>query len=291
MPTQKPARPELVEGLPFPSAPSEMLPWLPTHTFAHRGLHGEGLHGEGLAGVSIPENSSAAFAAAIQHGYGIECDVQLTADNRAMVFHDFTLDRLTAQSGALITHTADNLSQIPLTGTTDHIPTLEQFLNQISGQTPILIEIKSEKNWPVAILCAATAAALQNYTGPHAIMSFDPRAPAWFAKHSPNTPRGLVITEEDSKGVLGNLQRHLWVRKAQAQFLAYDIRDLPSRFAAKMRKNGLPIATWTVRTAAQRATAALHADAPIAESAGLESAGLESPFPLRGGVGGGFSQN
>ncbi|MEY2942367.1 MAG: hypothetical protein RLY97_381, partial [Pseudomonadota bacterium] len=191
----------------------------------------------------------------------------------------------------------------------DHIPTLEQFLAQISGQTPILIEIKSEKNWPVARLCAATAQALQDYTGPHAIMSFDPRAPAWFAKHSPHTPRGLVITEEDSKSIIGHLRRHLWVRQAQAQFLAYDIRDLPSRFAAKMRQRGLKIATWTVRTPTQFVTAQTHADAPIFEGEALNApfpigegaapssplpfrggAAPNSPRPFRGGAGGGVSQ-
>ena len=100
-------------------------------------------------------------------------------------------------------------------------------------------------------------------------MSFDPRVPKWFKIHAPLTIRGLVITEENDHTLLGRLRRRQSLWHAAPHFLAYDIRDLPSRFAAAQRKRGLPVTTWTVRSPELRERAALYADAPIAEGAGV----------------------
>jgi glycerophosphoryl diester phosphodiesterase len=100
-------------------------------------------------------------------------------------------------------------------------------------------------------------------------MSFDPRVSRWFARHSPETVRGLVVTEEGVKGLRGDLRRHLALWHAKPDFLAYDIRDLPSRFAASQRARGVPVATWTVRSPELLERARLHADAPIAEGEGI----------------------
>ena len=99
--------------------------------------------------------------------------------------------------------------------------------------------------------------------------SFDPRAVRWFARHAPLVVRGLVVTEEDDKTLAGRIRRHLSLWHARPEFLAYDIRDLPSRFAAAQRKRGLPLLTWTVRTPELAERASLYADAPIAEGAGV----------------------
>lgn len=228
--------------------------------FAHRGLHGPGL----------PENSPAAFAAAMARGMGIECDIQRSRDGHAMVFHDAQLDRLTAEQGPLADRTADELGRIQLSGGEDTIPTLRQMLDQVAGQVPLLIEIKSPKDDDrrLAALCLSVRRVLEGYQGSHAIMSFDPRIVRWFAVHSPLTLRGLVVTEEDDKALPGMIRRRLALWHARPQFLAYDIRDLPSRFAAGQRGRGLPVLTWTVRSAEHRERAAAHADAPIAEGAG-----------------------
>jgi hypothetical protein len=100
-------------------------------------------------------------------------------------------------------------------------------------------------------------------------MSFDPRIGHWFFANSPATVRGLVVTEEGDKPVIGRLKRHVSLWQAKPDFLAYDIRDLPNSFAAAQRGRGLPVASWTVRSPELRARAALHADAPIAEGAGI----------------------
>ncbi|HEX4847057.1 MAG TPA: glycerophosphodiester phosphodiesterase family protein, partial [Novosphingobium sp.] len=224
-----------------PAPDPARVSWLGEWRYAHRGLHGP----------AVPENSPSAFAAAIEKGMGIECDIQRSLDGQAMVFHDTTLDRLTAQTGPLAERSAEALGKIVLTGSADTIPTLRELLRQIGGKVPLLIEIKSERSdgRRVRAICLAVRRELEGYPGPHAIMSFDPRVVRWFADHSRLTLRGLVMTEEDDKALPGMIRRRLWLWHARPDFLAYDIRDLPSRFAAAQRRRGLPVLTWTVRSA------------------------------------------
>ena len=242
-----------------PAPAPDRIGWIAGAEFAHRGLHG----------ADRPENSPTAFAAAIARGMGIECDVQQTQDNEAVVFHDFTLERLTGEQGPVATRAAADIQRITLTGSADTIPSLRQLLDQVASQVPILIEVKTRGDRGVAALCRAVQQALQGYSGPHGVMSFDPRVSRWFRAHSPATPRGLVMTEEDDKPLIGALRRHIWLWIARPDFLAYDIRDLPSRFATAQRRRGLPVTTWTVRTPELRERALLHADAPITEGAGV----------------------
>jgi glycerophosphoryl diester phosphodiesterase len=235
--------------------------WLGTVSYAHRGLHQPG----------VPENSLTAFRDAMAAGMGIECDVQRSSDGQAMVFHDFELDRLTAESGPVIGRSADELARIELSGSGDRIPTLKRMLDEVAGRVPVLIEIKSKGTSfkHSGALCQAVRRVLEGYSGPHAIMSFDPRVARWFAERSPLTVRGLVVTEENSKTLIGMIRRRLSLWTAKPDFLAYDIRDLPSRFAAGQRARGLPVLTWTVRSDEHRERAALYADAPIGEGAGV----------------------
>jgi glycerophosphoryl diester phosphodiesterase len=248
--------------------------WIGKYAYAHRGLHGSG----------VPENSPAAFAAAIEHGMGIECDVQRSSDGQAVVFHDWELDRLTSESGAVGQLTAASLRAIRLTGGDDTIPSLRQVLNQIGGRVPLLIELKSRKDLRFPSLCLAVLRALEGYRGMYAVMSFDPRVPRWFKRYAPLTVRGLVITEENDHTLFSRLFRRLSLWQANPDFLAYDIRDLPSRFAAAQRKRGLPIVSWTVRSPELLARAQLHADAPIAEGAGVQSSGAQGTGSLSAGV-------
>ena len=233
--------------------------WLDGVDYAHRGLHGGG----------VPENSLAAFDGAMARGMGIECDVQRSSDGVAMVFHDWELDRLTAETGRVKDLSAEALGRIKLSGSSEGIPTLRQMLDRVAGQVPVLIEVKTRAERPVAALCLAVRRVLEGYRGPHAVMGFDPRVARWFAVHSPLTVRGLVVTEENDKALAGRIRRHLALWHAKPDFLAYDIRDLPSRFAAGQRARGLPVLTWTVRTAEHRERAADHADAAIAEGPGV----------------------
>ncbi|WP_230487770.1 glycerophosphodiester phosphodiesterase family protein [Novosphingobium sp. ES2-1] len=249
----------LLDRFLVPAPDQARVGWLRGVSYAHRGLHGAG----------VPENSPSAFALAVERGMGIECDVQRTADGQAVVFHDWDLDRLTAETGPVIERRADALAKIQLTGSSDCIPTLRTFLDSVAGRAPLLIELKSKREIRVAPLCLAVRRGLEGYRGPVAVMSFDPRVCRWFGRHSPHVVHGLVVTEEGKRTLLATLKLHFAFWQARPQFLAWDVRDLPSKFAAAHRKRGFPVLTWTVRSAELAARAADCADGPIAEGAGV----------------------
>lgn len=238
--------------------------WLKGAVYAHRGVHG----------AQVDENSTGAFALAIERGLGIECDVRLSRDGRAIVFHDADLARLTGQARRLDQLNVAEVTALRLTLSGEAVPTLRDLLGQVAGRVPLLIEVKSDRDRPsgapsIRDLCKAVRRDLEGYQGPVAVMSFDPRVGAWFARKAPNVPRGLVVTEHGRRTFSGLVKRHVSLWKARAQFLAYDVRDLPSAFAEAQRKRGLPLLTWTVASPALRQRAAEHADAPIAEGSGL----------------------
>lgn len=244
-----------------PAPPAAQVGWLRGQTYAHRGLHGAG----------VPENAPSAFALAIARGLGIECDVQRTSDGQAVVFHDWDLDRLTGESGPVIERPASELARITLTGSADRIPTLRQFLDQVGGRVPVLIEVKSRADLHAAPLCLAVRRALEGYRGQVAVMSFDPRVSRWFARHSPHIPHGLVVTENGNRTLPALIRLYLAFWQGKPQFLAWDVRDLPSPFVTAQRKRGFPVLTWTVRSPDLAARAEDCADGPIAEGAGLEA--------------------
>jgi glycerophosphoryl diester phosphodiesterase len=241
----------------MPSSPSRQaeLERLGARPFAHRGLHGPGR----------PENSRAAFAAAIAAGSGIELDVQASRDGAAMVFHDGALDRLTPARGMMADLDAAELGQLRLSRTSETIPTLADVLALIAGRVPLLIEVKSPHRRRVVPLCRAVADALHGYRGAVGVMSFNPQVGAWFMRHAPERLRGLVVTESGKRGLRGRFERFFAFSHMRPDFLAYDIRDLPSAFAASKRRGGVRVFTWTVRRAADRAAAAVHADQIIYE--------------------------
>jgi glycerophosphoryl diester phosphodiesterase len=107
--------------------------------------------------------------------------------------------------------------------------------------------------------------ALKSYQEPVAVMSFNPEAGAWFASRAPQITRGLVLTEHGKRGARGRFERRLALWRARPDFLACDIRDLPSRFASAQRSQGLPVLTWTVRNRRQEEAAAAYADQIIHE--------------------------
>src|SRR6478609_203627 len=133
----------------------------------------------------------------------------------------------------------------------------------------MMIEIKSRADRQPAALCRAVARDLEGYGGEVGVMSFDPRVGGWFACNAPDITRGLVISEANAKTIGGAFRRHVALARARPDFLAYDIRDLPSAFAGAQRARGLPVLAWTVSTVALRHRAEEHADAAIAEGEGL----------------------
>ena len=236
--------------------------WLTAQPYAHRGLHGGGLHSPG-----VPENSRAAFVRAIRSGHGIELDVRLSRDGFAVVFHDADLERLTGEPGLLSSRGADALGRLRLGGTADAIERLHALLRFVGGRVPVLIELKTDGDGAVAArLCLSVRHALEGYRGPAAIMSFDPRVPAWFRAHAPRVPRGLVIGRGHRLRAVSLVRRLLSLAKARPHFIAHDVSALPSRLAARARKRDVPILAWTVRSPEDRARAGTHADAIIFEA-------------------------
>ena len=150
-------------------------------SYAHRGLHDE----------RRPENSMAAFRAALQGGYGIELDVHLLKDGNLAVIHDHSLKRTAGVDINIEDLTTDDLSEYYLEGTFETIPTFRQVLELFDGKAPLIIELKaSGKNG--GELVEAVVAQLQNYTGPYCIESFDPRCIIYLRKHYPRVIRGQL---------------------------------------------------------------------------------------------------
>ena len=242
------------------------LGWLVAKPIAHRGLH------DLAAGVI--ENSGSAAKAAIAGGFGIECDVQLTADGQAVVFHDFVLDRLTAETGPVVARTAADLGRLTLTGSSDPILTLPAFLDLIGGRVPLVIEIKSRFDGDLA-LTRRTVEVLAGYKShPIVIKSFDPAIVTALRELAPEIPRGIVAMNAydygdydrlspERKHALANL---LHFTESQPHFLSWKVADLESAAPYLCRNAiGMPLMTWTVRTPADREMAARHADQMVFE--------------------------
>ena len=236
-----------------------MSDWLRTRPVAHRGLHD--------AAAGTPENSLAAFEAAAAAGYAMECDLQLAADGVAMVFHDAKLERLTQAAGPLGAHPAAALRELRLLGTDEPIPTLADLLARIDGRAPILIELKHDVS-PVGPLEEAAWRELRRYRGPYAVQSFDPDSVAWFRDHAPEATRGQVSADwrrfrENERPALANAWRAI---SARPQFLAWTIHGLPHWAPSLARRLGLPLLSWTVRTAEELARARRCGANPIFET-------------------------
>jgi len=222
--------------------------------FAHRGRHGGG----------VPENSRAAFEAAVAAGHGVELDVQAGADGRLCVFHDFDLDRLTDRTGPVSRLALAELVSLRLRGSAETIPSLEEALALVGGRVPLLIEIKTRRA-AVAALCRAVAGLLAGYHGDVGVMSYHPGVSRWFRRLGGSAVPGLVMRETGPGAVRTALLRRIVLRRARPLFLAYHFLDLPSRFAAAQRARGMPLLTWTCRSEADRAKAARWADQIIYE--------------------------
>jgi len=229
---------------------------------AHRGLHD-------LA-ANRPENSLSAFLAAVQGGYGIELDVQRSADGVAMVFHDGDLDRVSTGIGPLAAKTAVDLTGIRLKGSGEAIPTLAQVLEQVRGRVPVLIEIKEGLATMAAtpgILEAAVAATLAGYSGPVAVMSFNPHCLAHLARLAPEVPRGLTTgayRPEDYARLAAETCNHLRdipdYTPTSSSFISHEAADLNRPRVAALKAQGATILCWTIRSPAAEAKARRFAD-------------------------------
>ena len=193
---------------------------------AHRGLHDRAL--------GRVENSLEAAEAAVAAGFGIECDVQLSADGEAMVFHDETLERLTAANGRVDARASADLAALVLEGG-GTLPTLARFLATVAGRVPLVIEIKSRGDGAGALAARATA-LVAGYAGPVALKSFDAGALARCRTLGATCPLGLVgpgrPTPQPSPS-------------PPFDFLSWNVAHLPD---LRSSSAATPLMAWTVRS-------------------------------------------
>lgn len=232
---------------------------------AHRGLHDRN---QGRI-----ENAPAAFAAAIEAGFGIECDLQLSADGEAMVFHDFVLDRLTLEEGPVEAWPAAKLRAVALRESHDRIGTLADLLAQVAGRVPLVVEVKSRHDGKTSI-APRVADLVAGYAGPLVLKSFDPAMIVALRALGVKQPLGIVgMSNYDypdyarlsaaEKHALANL---LHYEATRPDFLSWHHRDLPSAVPHLCRVAlGLPVMSWTIRSAAEAARARPHLDQIVFE--------------------------
>jgi glycerophosphoryl diester phosphodiesterase len=239
--------------------------WLTARPVAHRGLHDRAR--------GIVENMPGAALAAIDGNFAIECDVQLTADGEAMVHHDDALGRLTEGSGPLLGMTATALKEVRFKDTPERMMSLAELCILVRGRVPILVELKSHFDGDRRLV-KRMAEVLTSYSGPVAAMSFDPDQVVALRQMLPELPRGIVAqrhyTQADwpeATPIQREGMRHLkHALRTRPHFVAYGVNDLPAPAPGIARHIfGLPLLTWTVRTAEQRRRAGRYADQMIFE--------------------------
>ena len=230
--------------------------------YAHRGLHGNG----------IPENSMAAFRAALEAGCGVELDIHLLKDGSLAVFHDGTLDRCTGKSGTPEELTAADLKDYPLEGTEETIPLFSQVLELFAGRAPIIVELKP-MGGNHAALCQAACDMLDGYNGVYCLESFDPRCIHWLKKNRPERIRGQLSEDfvRNPKSPLPLVLKFLLTHQLEnflirPDFVAYKFADrkTPSVFLAR-KLWGAQGVTWTITKPEDLDTARKEGWIPIFE--------------------------
>lgn len=210
------------------------IDWLTARPIAHRGLHD--LNRE------CWENSASAFQRAISRNFAIECDVQITADGKAVVFHDYDLKRLTGETGNVRDRTAAELSKLRIGPTDDTILELGEMLALVGGRIPVILELKGNPGHDDSLV-AAVARAISGYHGHVAVMSFAHWLVREFDDVMTDCSRGLVAEGQKEK----DIEAHFSMLAHDLDFVSYEVRDLPNRFVTFVReKLGLPVITWTV---------------------------------------------
>lgn len=243
-----------------------MTPVLPasllSRPIAHRALHD--------VAAGRPENSRAAIRAAIEAGYGIEIDLQLTSDNQAVVFHDYGLKRLAGRPGVIRQQSLADARSIPLLGGDgETIPDFAEVLDMVDGKVPLLVEIKDQDGAmgpDVGPLEQAAADLIRGYDGDLAVMSFNPNSVAELARLLPEVPRGIVTSAyvPEEWGMSPTLCAHLReipdFDRVGACFVSHEHTDLDRPRIAELKAKGVPILCWTITSQADEHAARRVAD-------------------------------
>lgn len=207
--------------------------------YAHRGLQGKG----------APENSIAAFRRARAEGFGVELDVRLSADGKAVVFHDSDLLRMCASNEEVRDLTTEQLSHFHLLETEERVPTLREALEALGG-VPVICEIKVPADpRELSTLCTQAEKDLRTYAGKYCVESFSPFAVRWFYKHAPDIVRGQLAESAARPSLSRILAANLCFNfLSRPDFVAYNCRDTRPPGFQTMRLFGIPLVAWTIRS-------------------------------------------
>lgn len=212
--------------------------WLTSRPIAHRGLHD--------MNRQRWENTLSAFAAAVERGYAIECDVHRAADGVPVVFHDEELKRLTGREGRVWQHTAAELTGLSVGGTGDHIPSLSEVLALVDGRVPVIVELKGVAGHDQG-LAERVLDCLADYPGETALMSFDHWILRDLGRLGGNLPIGLTAHGRS----MADMEAHFSMLAHGISFASYCVDDLPNPFVSFLRERlSMPVITWTVRNEA-----------------------------------------
>jgi glycerophosphoryl diester phosphodiesterase len=219
--------------------------WLLARPIAHRGCHN--------AESNVLENSLAAFEAAVSKNFPAELDIRLLGDGAVCVFHDENTRRLTGIDRHVSGLLAADLSSFRLRGTDQTIPLLSEVLDTVGGKVPLLIELKSSGK--AGSLEKNTAALLSSYRGKAAVQSFNPHTVRWFSEHAPDIPRGQLggrMKDTDISTLKKILMRTLlYAVYSKPHFIAFEAAALRCIPCTLVRRRGMPLLAWTVRSPAE----------------------------------------
>lgn len=224
------------------------IDWIKDVPVAHRGYHD--------MNREIWENTLSAFSRAIEAGFAIECDIQLSSDSVPMVFHDHDLQRLCNMHGEVRERTAGELRMLSIGGTADKIPTLRQMLDLVKGRVPLVIELKGLDAEQDDGFVEAVLEVLEGYKGKVALMSFDYHLLR--ALKIAECPWPVGLTAEGVKPE--NFAAHREAMDLGLDFTSYCVAHLPNDFVSGLREKGTSVITWTVRDEIMRAQTYKYAD-------------------------------
>ena len=215
--------------------------------FAHRGYFNNA--------SEAPENSLLSFQYAIDNGYGIELDVQLSSDGVPMVFHDADLMRVCGVEGKIWDYSCEELQKMKLLDSEETIPTMAQALELINGQVPLLVEYKMDK--VDTAVCAKTQALLDEYDGDYVIQCFHPFALLWYEAKAPHVARGYLskdfVAEKHADGkepsILDFALSHMLLNfLMKPDFISYQFSDANHPALQWAQLIGAKTGCWTLKS-------------------------------------------
>ncbi len=194
------------------------------------------------AKVSAPENTMAAFRAAMEAGADyIELDVQHTLDGQIVVLHDADFMRMGGDPRKIAVLTGAEVSGIDIgrkygtAFTGEHAPTLEEVIDLVRGQMKINIELKY--NVPDSTLAPAVIELLRrkDFMDQVVITSLDYGALKQVERIEPTLKTGHIVT-----AAVGNVVR------TEADFLSLNSAKATPSLIRQAHAAGKEIHVWTV---------------------------------------------